>query len=159
MERFDGERQAHQELGALTFAVAGDGDVAAVQFDQPFDQRQADPQAPLGTLQVSVDLGEHGEHIGEHLGRDPQPRIAHADAGPAAVALQGQADVAAFGRVFCGVVEQVRNHLRQTHHVAVDDQGLLGQRDLQVVLALAQHRATGFQCIANRIGQIHRFLL
>ena len=67
-------RQPHGELAAPARPVAGGLDRAAVQLDQPLDQRQADPQAALGAGQRAVALREQVEDLRQRLGRDARRR-------------------------------------------------------------------------------------
>ena len=56
---------------------------AAVHLDQPLHQRQADAQPALRALQGAVDLGEHLEDAGQHLGRDADAGVPDPDHAPA----------------------------------------------------------------------------
>ena len=52
-----------------------------MQLNQPLHQRQPDPQPTLRPLQRTVHLREHLEDRLEIVGRNADPRVAHADRG------------------------------------------------------------------------------
>ena len=68
-------RQADGEFGALV-GLAGDGDLAAVGFDDGFDQAQAQAQAALGTALVAAI--EPGPDLVLLLGGDADAGVAEA---------------------------------------------------------------------------------
>ena len=76
--RGDGRRTMNSlPLPGLRFGV----DRAAVQFDQPAHQRQADAQAALGPFQRPVRLAEHVEYVGQRFARDADSVVANHDDG------------------------------------------------------------------------------
>ena len=59
-------RQCHREGGALAGARALGLDGAAVQFDQRFDEGQADAEPAMRTVERLIDLGKHLEDVCQH---------------------------------------------------------------------------------------------
>src|SRR5262245_23146946 len=72
-------RQADDELGPLTDALAVNGHRSAVQGDDLLDEGQPDAEPDLGPIESPVHLGKQLEHVGEDLGRDPDPGVADTD--------------------------------------------------------------------------------
>lgn len=68
------------EFAALPFPVAADFDRAAVQVDDLLDHGQPDSQARSAAGGAAMGLGENIEHMGQQVGADASPGIAHADA-------------------------------------------------------------------------------
>ena len=77
---------------------------------------------------------------GSMSARNADAGVAHADHGVAAVAIGGDLDAAAVGRVLGGVVEQVRDDLREARRVGVDHQRA-GRRQAQRELVAGRPRS------------------
>ena len=67
--------------------------------------------------------------------------------------MNRQRDVAAGVGVLRGVGQQIREHLRESR-VAVDDQRLVRDPDLEVVLLAVEQRARDLDRLRDRVAQI-----
>jgi hypothetical protein len=112
-----------------------------MQLDEALDQRQADAQPPLGNTRRIGDLHEHVEDRSQHVARNANAVVAHADPGEAVGPIDGHADVASGLCILCCIVEQIREDLRQAHAVAAHAQAFAGQDQFQAVPGRGQQRA------------------
>ena len=83
-------RQPDRERAALARPVAPGLDRSAVQLDQPPRQREPDAEAAVAAIAVAGELREHVEDVRQHLRRNADARVLHAQAD--VVALGGAAD-------------------------------------------------------------------
>ena len=111
------DRQPHHELAAPPFAGAARLDAAAVHLDQPAHEREPDAEAALRSLPRPVDLREHVEDAVEAVGRNARTGVLDRDHGLVIAPLDAHGDGAAGVGVFAAVVEQVAEHLSETHRV------------------------------------------
>ena len=147
------QRQIEPEPRALAqFALQVD--LAAVQLDQPLDQRQAQPGAAEFARRRAVDLHEPLE--------DPVAlRLVDADAGvgdrdPHAVVGQVRfdADAAALGRELDGVRDQVADDRVDLFLVGAEGPQLRVAVDLQLDAALLGQRRGGLDQLVDQAVQI-----
>ena len=121
-----------------------------MHLGERFDHGQPDAQAPLGSGQRAVSLGEELEDVRQKLGPDPLPSVAYADHDFAISPLGTQADVASLFRILDRVREQIRDDLLQPRRVGVDPERAPVERDGDLV-------ALGSEEVLNRIdGLIDR---
>jgi len=81
-------RQPHGERAATPGPAARRDDGPAMQLDEAADERQADAEAALGTVQRALALHEHVEDGWQQLGRDAEPGVRDAEHRVAAVGAQ-----------------------------------------------------------------------
>ena len=74
-------RQPHDELAALPWPFAPRLHGAAVQFDEPLDESQADAESLARALAGGIDLHEHVEDAAEHLCGNTDAGVADRDHG------------------------------------------------------------------------------
>ena len=120
--------------------LAADRHRAAVQLDQAFDQRQADAQPALRTIERGIDLGEHLEDIGELAGGDADAGILDPDHHLLALRLDLERDRAFRRRVLAGIREQIFEDLRNPHAVDLDHRLGVRQLDRQRLVSLINLR-------------------
>ena len=94
-------------------------DRAAVHFDDPLHEREADAEAAARAPAGAIGLAEHVEHPRQHLRVDAHAGVRDADHGLVAVAAEGDRDRLARLAVLCAVVQQVGEHLREPRAVGV----------------------------------------
>ena len=111
----------------------------------------------MRTIERSIALDEEVEHVRQQIRREPGARVAHVQHDLVAVALGGQADVAAVGCVLGGVVEQVRDHLREPGGIGMEAHGLGRQVDAEDLSARLDRRLRGLDRPADDVGEPHRF--
>jgi hypothetical protein len=75
----DLRRQMDLELGARLSFVAECADGAAVELDEPFGDREAQPEPALLPARASIRLTERLEDVGQEFGIDAVARVAHGD--------------------------------------------------------------------------------
>jgi hypothetical protein len=75
----DDERQANDELAAGIAAGAVRFDRAAMQFDEPLHERQANAQTALRFFRATIRLIEHIEQARQRVARDANAGISHPD--------------------------------------------------------------------------------
>ena len=88
-----------------------------------------------------IDLREHLEDPWQHLGGDTDAAIPDPHGHTTVITLGGQPDVPTPLRVFGGIVQQVREDLRQASRVGDKRDRLLGQCDLELVSRLLDERS------------------
>jgi len=64
-----------------------------MQFDEPFDERQADPQSTVGSLQGFIDLSEHVKDFVQHFRRHADACVSDDDLPYCCLTLDGQPDL------------------------------------------------------------------
>src|SRR5262249_22739633 len=99
------------ESRALAFARACGLDCSAMQFDQVFDESQAESESAVPSGARRVGLSEAVEDIGQEIGADAFARVAHGDTNIRVRALQARFDAASLRSELDGVREQVPDHL------------------------------------------------
>ena len=100
---------------------------AAVHCHQPLDQRQADAQAALGTLECQVDLREHVEYAAHYVGRYTQPVVGDAEHNRIIVPARRQRNAAARLSVVGRVAHQVGQYLNHSGGIRMQPERLVGQ--------------------------------
>jgi hypothetical protein len=124
-----------------------------MHLDQALDQPQTNaeplPQAP----RHGRDLGEHVEHLRQVLGGDADPGVGdgHQDILP--LPFRPQLDLAAALGIFAGVIEEIQEDLGQPRRVAVQVEGLGGQRNRQSMPSALTARPRGLDRLADDVGQ------
>ena len=137
-----------------------------MKLDQAADDGEPDPETALGSIRRLVALHEQVEHRREPIGTDPTAVVANADHHLRALAPAFHLDMATRVRVFRRVLQQVRNHLRKTHHIALDEERADRHRDGEVMLPRvdqwpgdfdgARHRRGDVETLAPQIDLAHR---
>ena len=127
-----------------------------MQFGQPAHQRQPDPQAALGAVDVAAHLGEHVEHGGKRLGRDANPGVAHRHQRLPRLGPGRHRDAPAGRGVLGRVVEQVAEHLDDAGGVGVEFNRLLRQMHLEVMAAGLDQGDGGLERHRHQRRQRHR---
>jgi hypothetical protein len=143
------QRQPHREGAAEPEPGALGGDGAPVQLHQRPHQRQADadPRLPAHT---GGSLHEEVEDAVQSVARDSDPVVGEADHRFAGIGGQRHPDLPARIGVLGGIVEEVREDLRQAHPVRLDPVLLVRQGHLQRLLARLDQRPRGFHAIGQR---------
>ena len=121
------QRQADHELRPLAQPVALGLDGPAVHLDEVPHERQADAQPALRPAVGRVRLDEQVEDPGQHLRRDADARVAHAEHSLTALLFDGQTDAAVRLGVLGGVGQEVTDHLRQADRVRLQQERPIGQ--------------------------------
>ena len=83
-------------------------------------------------------MPEEFEHLRQKARRDSRAVVAHLDLDLPPREAGDQFDASAFRRVFGRVVEEVLQHLDETHEVAVDRHGSLREHDFEA-MAFGRH--------------------
>ena len=99
-----------------------------MQLDDVANDGQAEAETAAGALQRLVALHEALEDLADERRRNAVAVVVDGEHRAAALAPQDNADAAARAGELGGVGEQVADHLRQPHRIAVDPQRLLGHR-------------------------------
>ncbi|MCY1213798.1 hypothetical protein D9M72_255950 [compost metagenome] len=128
-----------------------------MQLDQALDQRQADAQPALRGLRRAADLHEHLEDRAQHVGCKAGAVVAHLDHRDALLRAQHDADRSAGRRVLGGVVEQVREHLREPHRIAAHHERLAAQVHVQRVPGAFEHGPAQFEGVLDHRIERHGF--
>src|SRR6185312_2461952 len=153
-----GERKRHHELAALADALAARLDAAAMQLHEAAHEGEPDAEAALRVHAAPRKLREHLEDTGEHRRRDADAVVAHADRRARAQALGADPDVAARARVLRGVVEEVREHLREPRKVGLEPDRLGRKLHAELVPAALDQRTARLERDAHRIAQLDALL-
>ncbi len=104
-----------------------------MHLDKAAYKCEPNTNAALLTPHGAVRLSEKIENLREHFGRDAHPVIADADAGLVAIALHRDFDATLSRSVFGCVVEEIGEHLSETHRIAVNDDRLVAQREANLL--------------------------
>ena len=152
-----GRRQGgepHHELAPLAHAIARGPDLAAVGLDQAADDREPEPEPALRAIERLPALVEGLEHVGQHLGRDPDPRVAHPERDALALEPRRDPDRASPLGVLRRVGHEVGDHLGEADRVAVDEQA--PERDVrhQLVAALLEQRARDLDRLGDHVREV-----
>jgi hypothetical protein len=145
--------QPYDELGALTVGVAC-LDAAAVEHHQVADERQADAEPARARRVARHTLHEEIEDGIDESRIDAGSGIAHRYDRVAILAAGAHPDVTARGRVARCVVEQVREDLRETDGVGLDEERLVAQVDVESMTSALDRRARGFDGVAQRRAEV-----
>ncbi len=97
--------------------------------------------------------------MGQQLRIDAEPGVTHAKRHHTVVHRRIEPDLAAFFRIFGGVVEQIGDHLRKAREIRLEQHRLLGQLHGQVMLAQADQRPAGLDGVLHDFRELHRLLL
>ena len=142
-------RQAEDELAAPAEPLAPGLDAPPVLIHQATDERQADTQPPLGSVEGSVDLREQVEDLREHVGGDADAAVADAEDGVVAVAADGQVDPAAVAGVLGRVVQDVRQDLREPGLVGLHPERFPGALHGEDLAAGLDERPAGLHGVGD----------
>src|SRR5712691_4875569 len=112
MRQIDGERAPESR------ARAEGRDAAAVKLDQVTDDGQPETEPTLGPRADVLELTEAVEDLGQELGRDPPPRVAHDESNARRQGLEPDVDAPAARGELQGVGQEVQDHLLQSAAVA-----------------------------------------
>ena len=130
-----------------------------MQLNEAPDERQPDPQAPSRSLAVLLDLREHLENSFELVGRHANAAVSDEDNGLALLLCGGQPDTAAGFRVLTRVVEEIAEHLRQSHGIGIQINRLVRQRHIDPLLVALSERAAGLDRMTDDRSQLDPCLL
>ena len=109
------------------------------------------PSPPLRLLQRAIDLSEHVEHMGQHVGGDTHAVVRYAHHRVAPLPLDGQSNASAPIGVLGGVVQQISQHLRQPGEVAIDVDWFGRHVHDEVVALSIDQRAAGIHGVPHGI--------
>ena len=140
-----------REGAALVQPVAGHAHRAAVEPYQAAHQAQADAEPTAAALL----LHEHLEDLVQQLGGDAAPAVAHGDTCVGLVLRAGELDDAPRLGVARGVVQQVREHLREPHRVRDDLAGRLEELDAELVPTLLDRGLAEGDGLGHDVVQPH----
>ncbi len=152
------QRQADDEIAAMTGTLALDGDGAAVQLGQAADERQADTQAALGPVERLVDLDEEVEDVPLHLGGDPDAGVPYGQDGFVALSCQGDRNSASRLGVLGGVIQQIRDDLLQAGRVSLEPHGVGTHSRFELMSAGLHQRPTCLDGLRDDLVEVHRLL-
>src|SRR5262249_2365006 len=118
-------RERPPKLGAPAEPVAPRLDAPAVHLDEAADEREPDPQTAAGPGKTLVELREHLEDAFPLLGRESDSLVADRDLDPAGPRRRRESDRASRIRELAGVVQEVREDLRDAHGIRPQEDRLL----------------------------------
>src|SRR5439155_6011500 len=108
-----GQREAHHEAAAAIEAVTRYLDRAAVHLDQALHQREAEAQAVMDASFRAAGLIEEIEDARQVLGTNAPAFVSDLHRDVILLPLDRDLDARPARAVLAGVVEQVREHLRE----------------------------------------------
>src|SRR5262245_22471570 len=108
------ERKANRDRGALSKAVTGDGDLAALDLGQSLDEGQADAQSFVPPPRPEFLLTKDVKHEWQELPRDAFARVSNGHDGRSANCGEPHGDAAARVRELEGIREDVSENLLQS---------------------------------------------
>lgn len=91
-----------------------------MELGQAFHERKSEAESAVSTVGSDVSLNVGFKHSGQQLFIHPVTVVAHHDAYMASEDLGVHANFAAGRRVFGGVSQQIRKHLRQPVRISTD---------------------------------------
>ena len=112
------------------------------------------PRPPCELRCEAIDLDEHLENARQHFGRNAGASVLHANYDFRAFAPRYQGNLATGRRVLGGVVQQIRQHLRQTGWIGIEPHGVVGQRYLDRVTRGVDQAAGRLDRARNDGGQL-----
>lgn len=112
--------KSNGEERAFTGTAAHRRDLAAVEFDEGFGDREAQAEAAELAFGAAFALAEAVEDVGEEVGGNSPAVVADLDAGGGTIAQELDADRAVLRRKFDGVGEEVPDGLADAVGVAGD---------------------------------------
>ena len=140
-------------------------DASAMELRQALDEGQADPEPGVRPIEGRIELHEGLENRLELLRRDTGSIVAAPDdhlgrgrsrrSPDVGCQVHGEVNVAAVGGVLGGVGKQVREDLRDTTRIRVDENGIARHRHPQAVAVLSDqlgHRSDGR---VDALAQVH----
>src|SRR2546423_11562284 len=122
-------RQVDAELASLIDARALGRNRPAVELGEPPYERQPDAEAAARPVERLLALDEEIEDPRQQVGVDALSVVAHAELRVLFVALDGELDLSALGRVLDRVLDEIRDDLLEADRVAVDEDGLAGEAE------------------------------
>ncbi len=128
------DRQPDSAHGPAAAPLAFERDAAAVRVDEVADDGQAEAEPALRSTAVLPLLGERMEHARQHHRVDAHAVVTHRNPRIRLAPLRHQVDRAFQVRIFRGVRQHVREHLREPARVAVDHE-IVGHGHGQAMLA------------------------
>lgn len=123
-----------------------------MQFHQPPDQREPDAEPAARHV---IDAREHAEDPVAHLRRETHAVVGHDDVDVCIVQVCGDRHVAARLGVLERIAQQVAEHLRQAHQIAMQQHGPRRQVQLQPVAAGLHRRAAGLDRLLQHVTERH----
>jgi hypothetical protein len=117
--RFQRERQTQADFGAAAWPVAMRFHAALMHFDDRLDERQSDAEPGIGPFRRAIDPCKHLKDAVEHIGRNADSAIADGYQDVARVAACGKPNISAARRVLGGIVEQIRQDLREAVRICI----------------------------------------
>src|SRR4051812_9033931 len=115
-------RDAHEEFAAATMPRTRHPDTAAMQVHQALGESEADAEPSLATLDGRTQLREHLEDLRLVFRRYADAVVAYPEFHHIVLPLYAELDAALRFGVFRGIRQQVRDHLRESHGIRLDDQ-------------------------------------
>ena len=138
-------RKRNFELAAVAEAVTVRLHSSAMHRDELLHQRQPDAEAALRAIHRDIALREQVEHAREHLGRDSDAGIAHADGNISALAAHRDLDASARRRELARILDEVADDLLHSRRIHIDaNRSGIGRRDHDEALLARFSGRAGF---------------
>ena len=145
------QRQAHDEFAAPARPGAARLHASAVQRDDALDQRKADAESAMRALVRARELRERLEQAPGDLRRKADAVVLHRHDDLARPPPRPRGVISPFAvRVARGVVEQIREHLREARGIAFHRDALARQQHRQAVARGVDVRAAGLERHVDR---------
>src|SRR5436190_21601155 len=146
-------RQADHEAGAALGAVR-DLDAAAVAFDDPLSDGQAEARAAARSAGCSIETFEDMRHV---LGPDPRAVVLDDERGAAGAGPHGDPDAPIDRAVADRVVDQDHDELSKPRRVAGDDRRLRVDEDVDA--AIGRRLAHRRRAVGGDVAEVDRHVL
>ena len=130
-----------------------------MQRDETADDGQAQTQPALRAIQRLARLREHVEDARLHRRVDADAGVANADDHRVRVAARADLNRSSGLGVFGGVGQEIRHNLRKALSVGVNRAAAPGHANVEMVLALLEQGAGGFDRVGDDVGQLHVLFL
>ena len=102
-------------------------------------------------------MSEEIENSRQHAGSNAHPGIADANNGIVTIALRQDFDVTFRRSVFSRVVEEIGEHLSETHRITVEQQGFRRTINRQPMTSGLDERPANIDCVAQSYAKIDPF--
>src|SRR5215831_4423678 len=155
------ERKRDRERRTLVWTAALRVDRTAMHLDQTLDEREAQAETALATIEAGVCLREWFEQMRQHLRRNSLTRVLHThERAPAGrVRLDRHDGLAISRREFDRILKQVADDLRKARPVAVYPDLFRGRQDLEPNSALVETSTMVFDRALRDLIQVEKLRL
>ncbi len=143
------QRQMNRHLCTPAGTVASGCHSPSVHVHEPAHERQADAKTSRRPIEAAIGVREQIEHLRQRLRRDARTIVRNAEHGLVTLAFGAELDAATLGRELRGIVQDIRDDLRQTREITHDLEVVVDRRNRQRVPTLRDERLAGLEGVEH----------